>query len=702
MLARRLALGTIAFGSFALIGFVSPAALAAQEKPVDTLLTVEKYLDFEQVADAQISPDGSQVVYTRRWVNRQEDRWDAALWLMNADGTRHRFLTKGSSPVWSPDGTRIAYVAEGEPKGAQIFVRYMDAEGATSQVTRLDQSPANVRWSPDGKLITFTALVPKQAPWAISIPAAPPGAKWTPAPKHVTSLHYRQDRVGFMTNGFTHLFVVPADGGTPRQVTSGDWNVGARFDYLVGGVGYSWAPDMKTIVVDGYADSLPDRNYEGSDILAVDVATGAVRKLTRVPGAWTSPRVSPDGRRIAYVGYETAARPSYHASELYVMNADGSNPRKISGDFDRDVGNVMWSADGSTLYFTSADRGTSQVYAASPGTTGVRALTNGMHLVSLSSLARNGVGAGLRTLPQSPADVVRIDLARGGTAALAQLTRVNDDLLDRVKLGAVEEIWLPSTGGARVHGWIVKPPSFDPAKKYPLIMEIHGGPHGMYNAGFNFMYQNFAANGYVVLYTNPRGSTGYGSAFGNAIQRRYPGVDYDDLMAAVDTVVGRGYIDTGRMYVGGCSGGGVLSSWVIGNTNRFAAAAVRCPVVNWISMAGQTDVPLFTYNFFDKPFWEDPRPWLETSPLMKVGNVTTPTLVMTGELDLRTPMAQSEEYFAALQMRGVPSALLRFEGEYHGTGSKPSNYMRTQLYMMSWYQRWRRDGGVVMAGRVVP
>ena len=221
-------------------------------------------------------------------------------------------------------------------------------------------------------------------------------------------------------------------------------------------------------------------------------------------------------------------------------------------------------------------------------------------------------------------------------------------------------------------------------------MEIHGSPHAMYDAGFSYMHQNFAANDYVVLYTNPRGSSSYGSAFGNAIRHRYPGVDYEDLMAGVDSVVARGYVDTTRMYVGGCSGGGVLSSWVIGHTNRFAAAAVRCPVINWMSMAGQTDVPLFSQTFFDKPFWEEPKQWLEQSPLMYVGKVTTPTIVMTGELDLRTPIAQSEEYYAALKTRGIPTALLRFAGEYHGTGSKPSNFMRTQLYMMSWYGRWRR------------
>jgi dipeptidyl aminopeptidase/acylaminoacyl peptidase len=250
-------------------------------------------------------------------------------------------------------------------------------------------------------------------------------------------------------------------------------------------------------------------------------------------------------------------------------------------------------------------------------------------------------------------------------------------------------VWYASTGGMRVQGWIIKPPGFDASKKYPLIMEIHGGPHAMYNVGFSYQLQNFAANGYVVLYTNPRGSTGYGSTFGNAIERAYPSVDYDDLMAGVDTVVGRGYIDTQRMYVGGCSGGGVLSSWVIGHTTRFAAAAVRCPVINWMSMAGQTDIPLFTYSFFDGPYWEKPEQWIKQSSLTYVGNVKTPTLLMTGELDLRTPMPQTEEYYAALKILKVPVVMLRFNGEYHGTSSKPSNFLRTQLYMMSWYQKHR-------------
>ena len=659
--------------------------LRAQEKQSDTLLTTAHYLDYETVGEPRISPDGARIVYTRRWVNKQEDRWDTALWMMNADGSENRFLVKGGSPVWSPDGARIAFLGEGEPKGAQIFVRWMNAEGAVSQVTRVEKAPGNIKWSPDGRWIGFTMFAPKAEVWSIDMPAAPEGANWTPAPRYVSALHYRADRQGFTESGFTHLYVVSADGGTPRQLTHGDWNVGARFDALPGGAGWDWMPDGKAIVFDGLMDTDWDMRYRDSDINVVDVTSGQVRKLTAQRGTWNRPVVSPDGQWIALAGYN-AVKQTYRVPDLYVMRSDGSQMRKVTGDWDREPDAIVWASDGSGVYATAGDRGTSNVWFIPTAGGAPRAVTTGAQMVSLGSVSRTGVTAVVRTAAQEPPDIWRLDLKK--PAPLTQLTRVNEDLLGRITLGKVEEFWYTSTNGAKIQGWIVKPPSFDPSKKYPMIMEIHGGPHGMYNGAFNFMFQNFAANNYVVLYTNPRGSTGYGTDFGNAINLRYPGVDYEDLMAGVDTVVRRGYVDDKRMFVGGCSGGGVLSSWVIGHTTRFAGAAVRCPVMDWVSFAGQTDIPFFTYNFFEKPFWEDPKRWLEQSSLMYVGNVQTPTVIMTGELDMRTPMPQSEEYYSALKMRGVPTALLRFAGEYHGTGSKPSNFIRTQLYMMSWYQKY--------------
>ena len=669
----------------ALLCCVPLQPLSAQTAARDSGFTVEKYLDYETVADPRVSPEGDRIVYTRRWVNAVEDKWESALWIMDADGDRNRFLAEGSNAIWSPDGERIAFLAEGEPEGAQLWVLWVDEETPPTQITRVTEAPANLRWSPDGRELGFTMFVADAPEWKIDMPQPPEGATWTEGPRLVDRLHYRQDRRGFTDDGYTHLFLVPSDGGTPRQLTSGEWNVGARFDQLAGDVGWDWSPDGRTIVVEGLnePDSIADLTYRDSNLYAIDVETGALRRLTPERGSWGGPAISPDGRQVAFTGYPYN-RQSYHAADLYVMNLDGSGMRQISGDLERDPEELLWAPDGRGIYFSADDQGARNVFFASSGDE-VRRITEGAQVLTLGTIARDGLAAGVRSAFGDPPDVVRIDLRRGTTTPL---TRVNEDLLDGIRLASAEEVWYTSADGTRVQGWIVKPPDFDSTRTYPLILEIHGGPHAMYNVGFNPMFQNFAANGYVVLYTNPRGSTGYGTEFGNAIERAYPSVDYEDLMAGVDATLARGFVDADRMFVGGCSGGGVLSSWVIGHTDRFAAAAVRCPVTNWLSFVGQTDVPLFTANFFDQPFWEDPEPWLRQSPLMYVGNVETPTLLMTGELDLRTPIAQTDEYYAALKMRGVPTALLRFQGEYHGTGSKPSNWMRSQLYMMSWYERW--------------
>ena len=672
-----------AIGTLAIATLVPPTPATAQETPAPDLLTVGHYLDMERVGDPQISPDGTQVIFTRSWVNKLDDRFDSELRIMDADGTRQRFLLKGSSPRWSPDGTRIAYLAPDDQDRPQIHVRWMDAEGATTQVTRETEVPGNFRWSPDGTHIYFQRLVPHSDPWPIDLPPPPEGAQWTPAPRVIDRIHFRFDRIGFLDEGFVHLFQVPADGGTARQLTEGQWNAGASFVPGVGNVGYDLTPDGGTLIFDGLMEDT-DNRYRESHILAMDLASGDIRQLTSERGPWSRPLVSPDGRRIAYTGYPWTSQ-TYKTTELYVMDLDGGNARLVSGDLDRDVGAMHWSDDSRGIFFTAGDRGTMNVhYATVDGD--VSQVTEGNHMLSLTSATPGGHAVGTLTSPHRPGDVVAFDL--GSPGEIHQLTHVNDDVLAGKRLGDVEEIWYESTSGTQVQGWIVKPPGFDPAQSYPLILHIHGGPHAMYNVAFSYPYQNFAANGYVTLYTNPRGSTGYGTDFGNAIDNGYPSVDYDDLMAGVDALIGRGYINEDQMYVTGCSGGGVLSSWVIGHTTRFAAAGVRCPVTNWISFAGTADIPVWGYYRYEGYPWDNPDKYLEHSPLMHVDKVTTPTILITGGLDLRTPMAQTEEYYQALKQLGVPTKLLWFHDEYHGTGSKPSNFMRTQLYLMKWFEEY--------------
>ena len=359
------------------VALFAPALLRAQETASDTLLTVNHYLDWEQVAEPQISPDGSQIVYTRRWVNKIEDRWDAGLWIMNADGSKNRFLVKGSNARWAPDGTRIAYFADGEPKGTQVFVRWMDAEGATSQVSRVSENPANLTWSPDGRSLAFTMLVKSETPWKISMPGAPEGAKWTPAPRVVDRLHYRRDRTGFIEQGTNQIFVVPAEGGTPRQLTNGDFGTSE----LGAGLNYDWTPDGRTIVFDGVREADADYRYRESYIYAVDVKSGAVRTVVGKKGGWSNPIVSPDGRTVAFTGRESGTH-SYHADEVWVVGIDGSGARALT-TYDRDPGSVRWSPDGSGVYFSLGDQGTSNVYFAGLRG-GNRKVTDGVHMLSVT------------------------------------------------------------------------------------------------------------------------------------------------------------------------------------------------------------------------------------------------------------------------------------------------------------------------------
>lgn len=667
------------------------ALLLAQETRSTTRLTTEHYLDWVKVSDAQISPDGSRIAYTRERADATADRWDPEIWMVqadNADGSPHRFFVKGSQPRWSPDGKRLLYLAQGDPRGAQLFVRWVDVDGPATQITHVAEAPRSPRWSPDGRSIAFSMFVPDKERWNISMPAAPKDAKWSEPPRQVQTLHYRQDRVGFLEDGFTHLFVVSSDGGTPGELTTGKWSVGGG--ELRMGASIDWTPDSKSIVFNADRSEKADLTYKQSELFVVDVATGSIRGLVTRDGDWGAPAVSPDGKLVAFTGYAASSR-TYSIDELYVIGINGDNMHRLASTYDRNPMPPRWAPDGSGVYFNADDQGSRNIeFAATSG--GVKSITTGTHVLTLDSIARDLTGAGTVADPDHPQDVVKYSLRQ--PTSLRKLTDVNGDVLRGKQLAKTEEMWYSSSGNTKVQGWVVKPPDFDASKKYPLILEIHGGPFSMYNVGFNYMFQNFAANEFVVLFTNPRGSTGYGAAFTGGIDHNYPGPDYDDLMAGVDTVVAKGYIDTTRMYVSGCSGGGVLSSWVIGHTDRFAAAAVRCPVIDWISMTGHTDIPLFTYSFFEKPFWDDPKEWWAHSSLMSVGRVTTPTLLMTGVLDRRTPMPQTEEYYAALKVRGVPVKLLEFNDEYHGTGSmKPTNFIRTQLYMMSWFKQWTRAAG---------
>ena len=650
--------------------------------------------ELERANDPQISPDGSRIVYVRTGFDVMTDGSRTALWVINADGSGHRPLTDGtygvSQPRWSPSGDRLAYVSSKDGK-SQVYVRWMDT-GDVAELTDLERGPGGLLWSPDGTQIVLTMFVPAANPGlAVDMPSKPRGADWGDDWKFIDELNYRSDGgQGFVEAGSAQLFIIPAEGGTPRQITFGP-------HYLRGA---AWTPDGKALIVGANRREDFEVEARDSEVYRVDLATGDFAQLTERYGPDTGPVVSRDGR-IAYRGYDDNYM-GYMQNRLYVMNADGSGSREVLPELDRSVGDVQWSADGRSLLIGYTDEGMGRLAKVTlngnletlPGNVGGSSISR-PYSGGSSSFASTGAYAFTSGTPTRPADLW-YGSARG---ELRQLTFLNEDLLGSRSLGQVEEVWYESSfDGERIHGWVVTPPDFDPTKKYPLILEIHGGPFSSYGPFFSAENQLYAAKGYVVLYTNPRGSTSYGADFGNLIHHAYPGNDYHDLMSGVDLIVDRGYIDEDQLFVTGGSGGGVLTSWIIGKTNRFRAAVVQKPVINWYSFVLNADgLATFWKYWFPGPPWEHQEHYMARSPISLIGSVETPTMLITGERDYRTPMSESEQYYGALKIKGVEAALVRVPDSGHGIANKPSNLIAKNSHVLAWFDKYRAT--VVEASR---
>lgn len=674
--------------TLAAVALAAGASLAMTATPTAAEpLKLETYLDIESVGDPQISPDGSQVIFTRTHIDKMNDRRSSSVWIMNSDGSKKRqLMARGGNARWSPDGSRIAFISADDKGKPQLFTRWMDAEGAVSQITYGTERPRGVFWSPDGQSIAFMSRVPRKTDFTVKLPGRPAGAKWKEEPMVVEEFLWHQDRIGPMNNGWDHIFVVTAEGGTPKQLTSGNWHANTRrLGAIRSAANLSWSPDGSKIAFDGLAEEDDGRRYTESYIYTVDVASGDISKLTDISLRAQDPVFSPNGEMIAFNATHEAEM-SYSHSNTYVVNVDGSDQRRVVGDLASGPSALRWAGNSRGLYFTLDKEGDRNVhYTNMEGD--VRDVTEGDQNIFLSNVSGNGVAVGLQADADHMGEVVRFDISDGDD--FAKLTDVNSDVFAGVDKSETIEFWYDSTEGARVQGWAVLPPNFDSNKKYPLILSIHGGPHAMYRETYNFMFHHFAAEGYIVLFTNPRGSTGYGEDFAAAIEDIYPGPrDYADLMGGVDYLIGQGYVDPERTFVTGCSGGGILTAWTVTQTDRFKAAVSRCVVSDWIGMVGTTDVSGWMINFFAKPFWEDPTQWYEHSAIMHSENVKTPTLFMTGDLDRRTPDQQGKQMYSVLKYLGVPTKYISVKGEYHGTGSIPSNYLRRQLYLMKWFKMY--------------
>ncbi|MCW8128050.1 prolyl oligopeptidase family serine peptidase [Microbulbifer halophilus] len=668
-------LNSIAFMALAL-----PALAAAEISDFQ----YEDVFNLEYASDPHFDGRGETVFYVRNFMDKMADRKRSNLWRIDTDGDNHRPLTSGNysdhSPRLSPDGEVLAFISDRSGK-PQIHLLWLD-NGRFLQISHLPESPSNIQWSRDGSKLAFTMFVPESKPLPVKLPEKPEGAKWAESPRFIDRATYRADGRGYLKQGHNQVFVISHEGGTPRQLTAGEFDHNSRL---------AWSKDDDALYFS--ANRHPDHELEmmNSEIYKVSLVDGEIEQVTERFGPDSSPRVSPDGERLAYLGFEDR-KLGYHNAGLRILDLESGQTRAVDTAKDRSVGDFAW-ADNKRIAYSYDDSGSTKIALKRIGG-GEKVLASDAGGLSLGrpypgadfALSGRGEIAYTRTLGQQPAELA---LSRNGN--VRQITELNGDLMPLRNMAQIEEIRYESShDGREIQGWVAYPPGFDPQQKYPLLLEIHGGPFANYGPRFAAEIQLYAAAGYVVLYTNPRGSTSYGQEFANLIHHNYPSQDYDDLMSGVDTLVDQGYIDEDRLYVTGGSGGGTLTAWIVGKTDRFRAAVVAKPVINWESFVLTADYSRFfvDYWFAGMP-WEEPENYRRRSPLTYAGNITTPTMLLTGEQDYRTPISETEQFYQALKLRQIDTAMVRIPGASHGIAARPSQLIAKVASVLYWFDQYK-------------
>ena len=690
---------------------LSPVLPRAQAK---RFITEADLFKFVWIADPQISPDGSTVAFTRVTVNEKENRYETSLYLVPTDGSQApRKLSSGirdTTPRWSPDGKRMAFVRtvekDGKPQPSQIYLLDMDG-GEARPITDVKRSASNPVWAPDGKSIAFTSSTGREGQEGRDAQEGQEG-KHVSDVKVVTKATYRANgNPTYVDNEHqAHIFVVRVTDGLndkaiPTQITDGPYDEG----------GVEWAPDGSKIYFRSIRVAEPYYTEEGAEIYSVGRDGGAITKVAAIDGDISSMAVSPDGNKIAFIGTERG-KPirSYSQPDLWVTDATpGSTPKNLTADYDFDIGGgiggdqsaprggnrrpIGWSPDGRKLMVVSAEHGSSNLKLVDVATGRVNPLTDTQQDVAAYSATPQGNKlAATFSTQTSIGDLFFLDFSPTSTEPhRKQITHINGELFDGIQQSEPEEIWYRSFDGKQIQGWILKPPDFDASKKYPMILEIHGGPHGAYGNVYTHEFQWMAAKGYVVLFVNPRGSTSYGQDFGNLIQYHYPGDDYKDLMAGVDEVVKKGYVDPNRLGVTGGSGGGLLTDWTVTQTQRFKAAVAQRDIADWYGFWFTADFTLFQPTWFRKAPWEDPQDFAARSPITHVANVTTPEMFILGDQDYRTPPADGGEMmFRALKYRHIPTVMVRFPRENHelSRSGEPWHRVERLQHIVGWMDEW--------------
>lgn len=667
---------------FISIFLIAIVGLNAQEK-----FELEDIFALQYANDIQISPDGKQIVYRKMGYDIMSDKNVGNLWILNTDGSGHQKLTlkdaDETSPRWSPSGDRIAFVSQGN-KGSEIFI-YWTQTSKMARMTQLPENPSSLTWSPDGLQLAFSMFVPSPPPVIAKIPKSPKGAKWAKKPRITDRLNHESDGKGYIPTGFSHLFIMPSSGGLVKQVSSGNFHHRGSI---------SWSKDSTTLYFS--ANRKPDWEYDfrNSEIYKLNLNDGQISPLTERDGPDSAPSISPNGKMIAYIGFDDK-REAYQNRLLYLMDIEGNEKRLISQNIDASISSIKWDAESKGLYFNYDQHGNGKIGYLSTngkfkkiadnrgGTTLGRPYSSGMFSVS-----KNGKLAYTYSRPTHPADIATVD---HNGQNWKRLTDFNQALFAFKNPGKVEELWYTSSvDGRKLQGWIVYPPDYDSSKKYPFMVENHGGPISNYGDRYSIEMQLYAAAGYIVFYPNPRGSTSYGEEFANLLLNNYPGEDYNDVMDGVDTCIAKGIAHEDQLFVAGGSAGGIMSAWMIGKNYRFEAAVVVKPVMNWTSKLLVADNYYgYTNSRYEGQVWENPTSYWNFSPISLVGNIQTPTMVMVGMNDLRTPPSEAKQLYHALKLRKIPTVLVEIPEASHGIAKRPSNLMAKVAHTLAWFEKYK-------------
>ncbi|HEX5832360.1 MAG TPA: S9 family peptidase [Pyrinomonadaceae bacterium] len=704
--------------SVLLVIVVSLAAPALAQK---RSITEKDLFNFVWIGDPQVSPDGSRIAFVRVTVNDKKDGYNTAIWTVTTASGETRQMTNGprdTTPRWSPDGNYLVFVRAPEVQGRteppQLFMLAM-AGGEPFQFTTLPRGAGGPQWSPDGKYIAFyngataeeiakAAAKPSPNP---SQPAASPSPSPSPAEREsdvrvINRAVYRANGAGYLDFKHpNHIWVVeaPKTGDqkvTPKQLTHGRFDDGGAF----------WAKDSSRIYFD--AETIEEPYYElpRTDLFSVSINGGEPTRFATIDMGAGGFALSPDGKQLAFIGSVREPVRSYSQPDLWVMDmTSGAKPRNVTANFDFDIGSGLtgdnvaprggggnppvWSADARSINVVYVKEGKANVGSFDVTNGRLSDVTNGNQaVVNFRTVPDASKFALLISTPTRIGDLYWLDKPNSQPR---QLTRLNEELFSKLNLTEPEEIWHPSFDGRKIQVWVQKPPDFNPNKKYPLILNIHGGPHAAYGFIFDHEFQWMAAKGYVVLYPNPRGSTSYGQEFGNIIQHNYPGDDYKDLMAGVDELIKRGYIDEKRLAVTGGSGGGLLTNWTIGQTTRFAAAVSQRDIASWTDWWYTADFTLFHPSWFKAPPFEDPQDYVRRSPITHVNKIQTPLMLILGEVDWRTPTGPGgEAMFRALKYRRIPTVMVRFPNESHdlSRSGQPWHRIERLQHIVGWFDKW--------------